>query len=76
MGHSLVPARFAMCPVCPPVADEVARRNNLYATASQITPRVLIDVLAAGGDEAMRAFDAMMGTKKIDIAAIGAGRRG
>ena len=26
--------------------------------------------LAAGGDEAKRAFDAMMGMKKIDIAAI------
>ena len=42
----------------------------------QITPRVLIDALAAGGDEAKRAFDAMMGMKKIDIAAIEAVRRG
>jgi len=31
---------------------------------------------AAGGDEGKRAFDAMMGMKKIDIAAIEAARRG
>ena len=42
----------------------------------QITPRVLTEALAAGGDEAKRAFDAMMGMKKIDIAAIKAARRG
>jgi predicted 3-demethylubiquinone-9 3-methyltransferase (glyoxalase superfamily) len=28
--------------------------------------------LAAGGDEAKRAFDAMMGKKKMDVAAINA----
>jgi len=32
--------------------------------------------LAAGGDQAKRAFDAMMGMKKIDVAAIKAARRG
>jgi hypothetical protein len=37
---------------------------------------VLTDALAAGGDEAKRAFDAMMGMKKIDVAAIKAARRG
>jgi predicted 3-demethylubiquinone-9 3-methyltransferase (glyoxalase superfamily) len=42
----------------------------------QITPGALIQALAAGGDEAKRAFDAMMGMKKIDIAAINAARRG
>ena len=42
----------------------------------QITPRVLTEALAAGGDEAKRAFDAMMGMKKIDVAAIEAARRG
>ena len=42
----------------------------------QITPRVLTEALAAGGDEAKRAFDAMMGMKKIDVAAIRAARRG
>ena len=42
----------------------------------QITPRVLTEALAAGGDEAKRAFDAMMGMTKIDIAVIKAARRG
>jgi predicted 3-demethylubiquinone-9 3-methyltransferase (glyoxalase superfamily) len=42
----------------------------------QITPRVLIEALAAGGPEAKRAFNAMMGMKKIDVAAIQAARRG
>jgi predicted 3-demethylubiquinone-9 3-methyltransferase (glyoxalase superfamily) len=37
---------------------------------------VLTEALAAGGGEAKRAFDAMMGMKKIDIAAIKAARRG
>jgi len=42
----------------------------------QITPRVLLEAMAAGGDEAKRAFDAMMTMKKIDVAAIKAARRG
>ena len=42
----------------------------------QITPRALIDALAAGGAEAKRAFQAMMGMNKIDVAAIEAARRG
>jgi predicted 3-demethylubiquinone-9 3-methyltransferase (glyoxalase superfamily) len=42
----------------------------------QITPRVLTQALAAGGDEAKRAFDAMMGMTKIDVTAIEAARRG
>src|SRR3954470_21869035 len=42
----------------------------------EITPRVLIEALAAGGPEAKRAFNAMMGMKKIDVAAIEAARRG
>jgi aryl-alcohol dehydrogenase-like predicted oxidoreductase len=41
-----------------------------------ITPRVLTEALAAGGDEARRAFEAMMGMKKIDVAAIKVARRG
>ena len=36
----------------------------------QITPRVLTDAMAAGGDVAKRAFDAMMSMRKIDIARI------
>jgi predicted 3-demethylubiquinone-9 3-methyltransferase (glyoxalase superfamily) len=41
-----------------------------------ITPRVLMEAMAAGGDEAKRAFEAMMGMRKIDVAAIEAARRG
>jgi predicted 3-demethylubiquinone-9 3-methyltransferase (glyoxalase superfamily) len=44
--------------------------------ANHAAPRVLTEALAAGGDEAKRAFDAMMGMKKIDVAAIKAARRG
>ncbi|MBX3577268.1 MAG: VOC family protein [Rhizobiaceae bacterium] len=42
----------------------------------QITPRVLTEAMAAGGDEAKRAFEAMMQMKKIDVAAIEKARRG
>jgi predicted 3-demethylubiquinone-9 3-methyltransferase (glyoxalase superfamily) len=42
----------------------------------QITPRTLTEALAAGGDEAKRAFAAMMDMRKIDVAKIAAARRG
>ncbi|WP_072374443.1 VOC family protein [Hyphomicrobium sp. NDB2Meth4] len=42
----------------------------------QITPRVLTEALAIGGDEAKRAFAAMMDMRKIDVAKIVAARRG
>lgn len=42
----------------------------------QITPRTLTEGLAAGGEEAQRAFAAMMTMQKIDVAAIDAARRG
>ena len=42
----------------------------------QITPRTLTEALAAGGDEAKRAFAMMMDMQKIDVAAIDAARRG
>lgn len=42
----------------------------------QITPRTLTEALAVGGDEARRAFEAMMTMRKIDVAAIEAARRG
>ena len=42
----------------------------------QITPRTLSEALAIGGDEAKRAFEAMMDMTKIDVAAIDAARRG
>ena len=50
--------------------------QNKWGISWQITPRVLTDALATGGDEAKRAFEAMMEMKKIDIAAIEAARRG
>jgi predicted 3-demethylubiquinone-9 3-methyltransferase (glyoxalase superfamily) len=50
--------------------------KDRWGVSWQITPRVLTEALAAGGDEAKRAFGAMMGMKKIDIAAIKAARRG
>ncbi|EEJ40998.1 hypothetical protein HMPREF0549_0555, partial [Limosilactobacillus vaginalis DSM 5837 = ATCC 49540] len=40
------------------------------------TPRALSEAMIAGGDEAKRAFEAMMSMKKIDIATIEAARRG
>ena len=42
----------------------------------QITPRVLTEAMAKGGEEARRAFEAMMTMRKIDVAAIEAARRG
>jgi predicted 3-demethylubiquinone-9 3-methyltransferase (glyoxalase superfamily) len=44
--------------------------KDKWGVSWQITPKVLTDALAAGGDEARRAFDAMMTMKKIDIATI------
>ena len=50
--------------------------KDRWGLSWQITPRVLIDALAAGGAEAKRAFDAMMTMTKIDVAAIEKARRG
>lgn len=50
--------------------------KDRWGLSWQITPRTLIDALAAGGAEAKRAFDAMMTMKKIDVVAIDAARRG
>ena len=50
--------------------------RDRWGISWQITPRVLTDAMATGGDEAKRAFEAMMGMKKIDVAAIEAARRG
>ena len=49
--------------------------KDKWGISWQITPRVLTDALAAGGDEAKRAFAAMMGMRKIDIATIKVARR-
>ena len=50
--------------------------KDRWGLSWQITPRVLTDAMAAGGDEAKRAFAAMMPMKKIDVAKIEAARRG
>jgi predicted 3-demethylubiquinone-9 3-methyltransferase (glyoxalase superfamily) len=50
--------------------------KDRWGVSWQITPRTLTEAMAAGGDEARRAFDAMMTMNKIDVAAIEAARRG
>jgi predicted 3-demethylubiquinone-9 3-methyltransferase (glyoxalase superfamily) len=50
--------------------------KDRWGLSWQITPRDLTEALAAGGDEARRAFDAMMGMQKIDVAQINAARLG
>jgi predicted 3-demethylubiquinone-9 3-methyltransferase (glyoxalase superfamily) len=50
--------------------------KDKWGISWQITPRVLTEAVAAGGDEAKRAFAAMMQMRKIDVAAIEAARRG
>ncbi|KFC84031.1 VOC family protein [Buttiauxella agrestis] len=44
--------------------------KDKWGISWQITPRVLTEALATGGDTARRAFEAMMTMKKIDVAAI------
>lgn len=50
--------------------------KDRWGVSWQITPRVLTEAMAAGGEEARRAFAAMMEMGKIDVAAIEAARRG
>ncbi len=50
--------------------------KDKWGVSWQITPRVLTEALAAGGEEAKHAFAAMMDLTKIDVAAIAAARRG
>ena len=50
--------------------------KDKWGISWQITPRTLIEALAAGGDQAKRAFAAMMNMTKIDVAVIDAARRG
>ncbi|MFZ4511226.1 MAG: VOC family protein [Candidatus Nanopelagicales bacterium] len=50
--------------------------KDRWGISWQIIPRALADALAAGGDEARRAFEAMMTMTRIDVAAIEAARRG
>ncbi len=50
--------------------------KDKWGISLQITPRALTEAIAAGGDEAKRAFQAMMTMRKINIAAIQTARRG
>jgi predicted 3-demethylubiquinone-9 3-methyltransferase (glyoxalase superfamily) len=51
--------------------------KDRWGLSWQITPRVLLEALTSRDQTAAkRAFEAMMGMKKIDIAAIEAARRG
>lgn len=50
--------------------------KDKWGVSWQITPRTLTEAMAAGGDEAKRAFEAMMGMTKIDVATIDKARRG
>jgi predicted 3-demethylubiquinone-9 3-methyltransferase (glyoxalase superfamily) len=44
--------------------------KDKWGVSWQITPRMLSEALATGGQVAKRAFDAMMAMQKIDVAAI------
>jgi predicted 3-demethylubiquinone-9 3-methyltransferase (glyoxalase superfamily) len=50
--------------------------HDKWGISWQITPKVLTQAMAAGGEVAGRAFAAMMPMKKIDVAAIEAAVRG
>jgi predicted 3-demethylubiquinone-9 3-methyltransferase (glyoxalase superfamily) len=50
--------------------------KDKWGLSWQITPRVLTDAMAEGGDVAKRAFEAMMTMRKIDVAQIQAAARG
>ena len=50
--------------------------KDRWGLSWQITPRTLMEAMSAGGDEAKRAFEAMLEMRKIDVAAIDAARRG
>jgi predicted 3-demethylubiquinone-9 3-methyltransferase (glyoxalase superfamily) len=49
--------------------------RDRWGISWQITPRTLTEAMAAGGEEAARAFTAMMEMGKIDVAKIEAARR-
>lgn len=49
--------------------------QDRWGLSWQITPRTLLEAMAAGGAEAKRAFAAMMTMTRLDVAAIEAARR-
>lgn len=50
--------------------------KDKWGVSWQITPRTLLESQKAGGEEAKRAFEAMLTMKKIDVAKIDAARKG
>lgn len=50
--------------------------KDKWGVSWQITPRVLTEAMAQGGEVAKRAFEAMMEMQKIDVATIEAAVRG
>lgn len=44
--------------------------QDKWGVSWQITPKILTDAMAKGGSTAKKAFEAMMGMKKIDIKAL------
>ena len=58
------------------VASQCGWCKDKWGLSWQITPRVLTEAMAKGGDTAKRAFEAMMKMKKIDVAKIEAVVRG
>jgi predicted 3-demethylubiquinone-9 3-methyltransferase (glyoxalase superfamily) len=56
-------------------ASECGWCQDRWGLSWQITPRVLTEAIAAGGEEAKRAFTAMMEMGKIDVAKIEAARK-
>jgi len=50
--------------------------KDKWGISWQITPRVLTEAMASGGEVARRAFEAMMEMQKIDVAKIEAAVRG
>ena len=50
--------------------------KDRWGVSWQITPRTLTQAMRAGGEEARRAFTAMMTMRKIDVAAIDRARLG
>ena len=50
--------------------------KDRWGVSWQITPRVLTEAMAAGGEVARRAFEAVMPMQKIDVATIEAAARG
>jgi predicted 3-demethylubiquinone-9 3-methyltransferase (glyoxalase superfamily) len=57
-------------------ASECGWCKDKWGLSWQITPRVLTEAMARGGEVAKRAFDAMMTMQKIDVAKIEAAVKG